>query len=258
MGVVPEQVLLSVHCTQAPLLAQAVWPAKPAQSPAAPQPRHVFVAVVQMGVVPEQVALVRHWTHLLVVVLQTEVLPVHLVLLLAVHWTQAPPAAHATRFASFNPAQSLSPAQAWHLSLLPHIGVVPLQLAAEVHWTQVLVVVSQAGVAPAHDVATVVAVHWTHWPSARHAGRAALLAWHCKSAVQAMHVLEDEQMGAATGQVVLATHPTQVFVPVSHTGVVPVHLALLVAVHGTQAPVAEHATRLGSLKPVQSISAVHA
>ena len=47
--------------------------------------------------------------------------------------------------------QSLSPAQAWHLLLLPQMGVAPLQLAADVHWTQVLVVVSHAGVAPPHD-----------------------------------------------------------------------------------------------------------
>ena len=256
IGVVPEQVLLSMHCTQDPLLAHAVWPAKLAQSPAAVQPRQVFVAVAQMGLVPEQVALVRHCTHLFAVVLQTEVLPVHFELLVAVHWTQAPLAAHAALFASLSPAQSLSAAQAWHLSLLPQMGATPLQLAAEVHWTQMLVLVSQAGVAPVHEAAAV-AVHCTHWPSARQAGRAAFLDWHCKSAVQAVHVLADEQIGEMTGQVVLATHPTQVFVPLSHTGVVPVHLAPLVAVHRTQAPLAAQADRLGSLKPAQSPSAPH-
>jgi hypothetical protein len=60
MGFVPEQVVLSVHCTHEPLLAQAVWPANPEQSAATEHPRQVFVAVAQMGVAPAQVALVRH------------------------------------------------------------------------------------------------------------------------------------------------------------------------------------------------------
>jgi hypothetical protein len=111
----------------------------------------VFVAVAQMGVAPEQLVLARHCTHLFVAVLQTAVGPAHWAPLEAVHWTQAPLAAHAERAGSLRALQSPSPAQAWHLLLLPHRGVASLQLAADVHWTQVLVVVSHTGVAPPHD-----------------------------------------------------------------------------------------------------------
>jgi hypothetical protein len=110
-----------------------------------------LVAVAQTGVAPEQLVLVRHCTHLLVTVLHKAVAPAHWALFEAVHWTQAPLAAHAERAGSLRAPHSLSPAQAWHLLLLPHRGVVPLQLAAEVHWTQVFVAVSHTGVAPPQD-----------------------------------------------------------------------------------------------------------
>lgn len=121
----------------------------------------MFVAVAQMGVAPEHVVFVRHWTHLLVVALQTDVVPVHLVLFELVHCTHAPPVAHAARAGSFSPTQSASPAHPWHFSLVPQTGVAPVQFAEVVQPTQVFVVVSQAGVAPVHDV-LVVAVHCTH------------------------------------------------------------------------------------------------
>ena len=171
IGVVPEHVLLSVHCTQLPDEAQAVCPVNEEQSLAAVQPRQVLVEVAQMGDVPEQVLFVRHCTHLFVVVLQTVVVPVHFVLLVAVHWTQAPVVTQATRVGSFKAAHSVSAAHAWHFSLVPQIGVAPEQYAAEVHWTQLFVVVSQAGVVPVHFVAFV-AVHWTQAPLAAQAARA--------------------------------------------------------------------------------------
>jgi hypothetical protein len=122
----------------------------------------VLVAAAQIGVAPVQVAFVRHWTHLLVVVLQTAVLPTHLVASVLVHCTHAPLAAQAARVGSLRPVQSASTTHAWHFSLVPQIGADPPQLAEVVHWTQVLVVVSQTGAAPVHDVLAVVAVHWTH------------------------------------------------------------------------------------------------
>jgi hypothetical protein len=158
IGVVPEHVLLSVHWTQEPLAAHAVWPANPEQSLALAQARHVFVAVAQIGFVPEQVAFVRHCTQALVVVLQTAVVPVHLVAFVAVHWTHAPVVAQAVRAGSLRVAHSVSAAHAWHFSAVPQSGVVPAQFAEDVHCTQVFVVVSQAGVPPMH-VAAVVAVH---------------------------------------------------------------------------------------------------
>ena len=82
------------------------------QSLAVVQPRQVLVAVAQMGVLPEQLVLVRHCTHLLLEVLHRAVVPVHSVLFEAVHWTQAPLAAHAERAGSLSALQSPSPAQA--------------------------------------------------------------------------------------------------------------------------------------------------
>jgi hypothetical protein len=162
IGVVPEQVVLSVHCTHAPVEAQAVRPANDKQSAAPVQPRQVFVAVAQMGFAPEHVALAKHSTQAFVVVLQTLVAPVHLVALVAVHWTHAPVVAQAARAGSFNAAHSGSAAHAWHFSVVPQIGFDPEQVAAEVHSTQVYVVVSHAGAVPVHAVAAVVAVHCTH------------------------------------------------------------------------------------------------
>jgi hypothetical protein len=56
------------------------------------------VAVLQMGVVPEQLALVRHCTHLFEVVSQTGVVPLQVEL--SVHCTHAPVVAQAGRVAS--------------------------------------------------------------------------------------------------------------------------------------------------------------
>jgi hypothetical protein len=158
-------------------------------------------------------------------VLQTVVVPVHFVMLVAVHCTQAPPAAHATRAGSFRLAQSGSAAHAWHFSLLPQIGVAPAQLAKVVHWTQVFVVRSQAGAVPIHDVLAVVTVHCTHWPSVRHAARAAFFVWHCKS----------------------AAHATQVFLVVSQIGAAGVAQWLLV-VQATHRPVNESQTLVGAVQ----------
>jgi hypothetical protein len=221
IGVVPVHVLLSVHWTQAPLVAQAVCPANVEQSLAFVQPRQVLVAVAQIGVEPEQVALVRHCTHVLLVTLQTVVVPPHLMAFVAVHCTQAPPAAHATRAGSFRPAQSGSVAQAWHFSLVPQIGIAPVQLAEVMHWTQVLVVTSQAVVVPTQDVLAVVAVHCTHCPSERHAARVVFFIWHCKSTAQPTQMfLVVSQIGAAgVGQWLLAMQPTHLPVSESQTPV---------------------------------------
>ena len=85
MGVVPEQVVLSLHWTQAPVAMQAVCPGNHAQSLATAQARQVLKAVAQMGAVPEQLVLVRHCTQVFVVVLHRAAVPVHFALLVAVH-----------------------------------------------------------------------------------------------------------------------------------------------------------------------------
>ena len=59
-------------------------------------------------------------------------------------------------------------------------------MAADVHWTQVFVVVSHTGVAPLHEALD---VHCTHRPSAWHAGRVVFFALHWASSVHAAQVL---------------------------------------------------------------------
>lgn len=60
-GVVPEQVELSMHCTHAPLEEHAGRAVSAAAHWAdVVHPVHVCVAVAQIGVAPEHVALVRH------------------------------------------------------------------------------------------------------------------------------------------------------------------------------------------------------
>ena len=96
MGVAPEQVLLSMHATHCPALVPLVAQAGAVGFLAAHW-AGVLQAVqrfaVQMGVVPEHPALVRHATHLLLVVSHTGVVPEQV--LLSVHCTHAPLPAHA-------------------------------------------------------------------------------------------------------------------------------------------------------------------
>jgi len=87
-------VLLSVHCTQAPVAAHAGCVRSAALHWAAVlHAAQVSAEVLQMGVVPEQLALVKHCTHLFVAPSQTGVIPEQV--LLSVHCTQAPVVAHA-------------------------------------------------------------------------------------------------------------------------------------------------------------------
>ena len=63
---------------------------------------------------------------------------------------------------------------------------------AATHWTQVLVLVSQAEVVPVQE-ALDVAVHCTHRPSDPQAGKAALLLWHCTSVEQPTQTLPTQK-----------------------------------------------------------------
>jgi len=239
MGVAPEQVELSVHCTHAPVAEHAGRVAS-AAAHSAPlvHPAHVFVAVLQIGVVSEQLALVRHWTHLFVVVSQTGVAPEHVVL--SVHWTQAPVAAHAGLVASaaLHCAAVVQAPQVWLLQ----IGVVPEQLVLVKHCTHLFVAVSQTGVAPEH---VELSVHWTQVPAVEHAGSVASLARHSAPVEHTPQRWAVEQIGVVTGQVALVRHCTHLFVAVSQTGVAPEHAEL--SMHCTHAPVGAHTGRVGSM-----------
>jgi hypothetical protein len=124
------------------------------------------LALSQMGVAPLQLALVVHWTQVLVVVLQTGVLPLHWVLL--VHWTQAPLFTHTARLGSARAAHGLVAVQPVQVLLAEQMGVVPEHCACATHWTHLLLVVSQTGVVPEQSL---LAVHWTQVPTLEHAAR---------------------------------------------------------------------------------------
>jgi hypothetical protein len=173
-GVVPEQVVLSVHCTHVPVVEHAgVVALFAAHWPAVVQAVQVSVLVEQMGVAPGHVALTVQPTQVLVLVSQTGVAPVQVVL--SVHCTQAPLAEQAGAAALFA-AHWLATVQAVQVSVVvAQMGVAPVHVALAVQPTHLFVAISQTGVAPEHCV---LAVHCTHVPSARHAGAAADLAAH--------------------------------------------------------------------------------
>ena len=230
MGVVPEQVLLPVHWTQVPLLAQA--------GVAMFLVEHWLGVVqatqalfVQMGAIPEHPALVRHCTHLFVVVSQTGVLPEQV--LSPVHWTQAPLVAQAG-IALFLVEHWLAVEQAVQ-ALFVQMGVIPEHPALVRHCTHLFVVVSQTGVVPEQ---VLLSVHCTHVPVAEQAEAVGFLAAHWLAVVQAVQVFA-VQMGVAAGHPALVRHATHLFVVVSQTGVVPAQV--LLSVHWTQVPLAEHA-----------------
>jgi hypothetical protein len=75
----------------------------------------------QIGVDAGQVALFKHWTHLLVAVSQSGVVPEHVVV--SMHWTQAPVVEHAGWVVSSAAHWALAP-QATQVPALEQIGVV--------------------------------------------------------------------------------------------------------------------------------------
>ena len=192
---------------------------------------------VQMGVAPEHPALVRHCTHLFVVVSQTGVVPEQV--LLSVHWTHVPVAEQAGAVGLLA-AHWLAVVQAVQ-TFAVQMGVAAGQLALDTHWTHLFVVGSQTGVAPEQ---VVLSVHWTQVPLAEHVGVAEFLAKHWLASVQAVQTLAT-QMGAAPEHSALVRHATHLFAIVSQTGVLPEQVPL--SVHWTQVPPAEHAGVAGLL-----------
>lgn len=157
-------------------------------------------------------------------------MPVHLVMLIAEHWPQAPLGWHAGE--ALGHCASL--AQGWQTwTVVLQTGVRPPQFAFEVHGTQVAVETSQAGVAPAHFVA-LVAEQTAQAPLAWQAGVAL---GHWLSAVQAWQrwavVL---QTGVAPPHWAFETHGTQLPAVVLQTGVVLPHWLAFVAEHWPHAP----------------------
>ena len=159
------------------------------------QPTHVLVAGAQTGVLPLQLAFVRHPTHVADVTSQRGFAPVQADEFVAEHCPHAP----LDRQAGVAPPHCESlvqPVQA----LFVQIGVAPLQFAFVKQPTQVAVAVSQTGVAPVHLVPFV--------PEQR------------------PHAPEDRHAGNDAGQFVSDVHGPQVLVVVLQTGVLVEHWVL--------------------------------
>jgi hypothetical protein len=197
-GVAPEHVVLSVHCTHAPVVEHAGCVASAATHWLAKvQGAQACVVTLQMGATPEQLVLVRHWTHLLVVVSQTGFTPEQVEL--SVHCTHAPVAEQTGRVAS-KVAHWVEVVQAVHTPLVEQTGVVAGHVA----------LVRQP----------------THVPAVEQSVRAGSFSpAHWVDVVQAVHV-PPAQIGADAGHVALVKHCTHLLVAVSQTGVAPEHVVL--------------------------------
>jgi hypothetical protein len=173
IGVLAEQVELSVHWTHFPLLAHtgaatllaAHWPFEVHALQTLP---------VQIGVEVGQVELSRQETQRFALVSQKGVAPEHCELL--VHWTHVPPPEQTARLGSPRAAHWAVVVHAPQvLVLVSQIGFAVEHWALETHCTHLLFVVLQAGVTPEQ---VLLSVHWTHSPLREHAGVAELLPMH--------------------------------------------------------------------------------
>jgi hypothetical protein len=131
-GDVPAQSTLEVHWTQAPEAEQAPRRGSLSASHWLAAVHAVHVLLVQTGVMPEQFALVKQATHRLVSGSQTGAVPLQSAF--AVHWTQAPVLAHATRVGSPRTVQGMEAEQPMHCPFM-QTGVVPEQAALDWHCT---------------------------------------------------------------------------------------------------------------------------
>jgi hypothetical protein len=129
-GVVAGQVALVRQPTQVPAVEQNVRAGsfKPVHCATVVQAVHAPPA--QIGADAGQVALFKHWTHLLVLVSQSGVAPEQVEV--SIHWTQAPVVAHAGWFVSRTAHWALAP-QATHVPALEQIGVPAGQVALDRH-----------------------------------------------------------------------------------------------------------------------------
>ena len=133
--------------------------------------------LAQMGLAAGQVALVRHPTQVPLVEQKVRVGSLR-----AVHC-----------------AAAVQAAQAPFVQMGALVGHVVLFK----HWTHLLVLVSQSGVAPEQ---VVVSMHWTQAPVVAHAGWVVSRAAHWADPAQATHVPALEQIGVPAGQVALDRH----------------------------------------------------
>src|ERR1700722_16541107 len=132
------QSVSTAHCTQAPSSGPAVFwqtfvPAKGAQSALVAHGTHSSVVVLQMGVVPEQYASLRHPTHWPVVSSHVGELPVHWLVSVGPHGRHWPARGPVVMQAGVGTLQSPSTVQG------PHWNVVVSQKGADARVQSALV-----------------------------------------------------------------------------------------------------------------------
>ena len=176
-AVAPEQLVLAVHWTHAPAVEQTGWvTSMPAHWEEPVHAMHV-PALEQTGVVAGQVALVRQPT-------------------------QVPLVEQKVRVGSLRAVHCAAVVQAAQAPFV-QMGALAGHVVLFKHWTHLLVLVSQSGVAPEQ---VEVSMHWTQAPVVAHAGWVVSSAAHWALAPQATHVPALEQIGVPAGQVALVRH----------------------------------------------------
>jgi hypothetical protein len=177
-AVAPEQLVLAVHWTHAPAVEQTGWfTSMPAHWEELVHAMHVPL-LEQMGLVAGQVALVRHPT-------------------------QVPLVEQKVRVGSLRAVHCAAVVQAAYKHHSVQMGALAGHVVLFKHWTHLLVLVSQSGVAPEQ---VEVSMHWTQAPVVAHAGWVVSRAAHWALAPQATHVPALEQIGVPAGQVALDRH----------------------------------------------------
>jgi hypothetical protein len=163
-GVVPLQVVSSVHWTQAPAFVPEVAQAGVAVFFAAHwldavQAVHAFLSE-QMGVLPEQAESARHCTHWLALVSQNGVAPEQsLSTEHCTHWPTFAPVVAQAGVAALFAAHWAAEVHAWHVLDVEQIGVPPAHAVSPRHAAHLFVVLSQKGVLPEQSPS---AEHCTH------------------------------------------------------------------------------------------------
>jgi hypothetical protein len=130
MGAVAGQVALVRQPTQVPLVEQKVRVGSLRAVHCVAVVQAVHAPPAQIGADAGHVALFKHWTHLLVLVSQSGVVPEQVEV--SMHWTQAPVVAHAGWVVSRAAHWALAP-QATHVPALEQIGVPAGQVALVRH-----------------------------------------------------------------------------------------------------------------------------
>jgi hypothetical protein len=221
---------VAVHSTQAPVAEQAG--AAALHSSSAAQARQVIVVRLHTGVVPPHWALLVQATHVPMGTLQTGVAPWHRLAFVAEHWPHTPLGWQA----GAEGVQSPSRAQPRQVCVpASQIGRELPQSALLRQPTHTPATMSHRGVAPVHRL-VFVAVHWVHAPFAWQAGVAPPHSASPAHARQACDALS--HTGLVPPQLALVVHDTHVPGPTSQAGVGLTHAVALLAEHWPQAPLA--------------------